>query len=84
MIAAIIRWSIHNRLLVTLLTLLLTGWGAWSARHIPLDALPEDMIDIRRLHLRQALLALARHDHKILHLVSKELHAFILISYFIK
>ena len=46
MIAAIIRWSIHNRLLVTLLTLLLTGWGAWSARHIPLDALP-DLSDVQ-------------------------------------
>lgn len=46
MIAAIIRWSIHNRLLVTLLTLLLAGWGAWSARHIPLDALP-DLSDVQ-------------------------------------
>ncbi|HOW75910.1 MAG TPA: efflux RND transporter permease subunit [Candidatus Competibacteraceae bacterium] len=46
MIAAIIRWSIQNRLLVTLLTLLLAGWGAWSARHIPLDALP-DLSDVQ-------------------------------------
>ena len=46
MIAAIIRWSIHNRLLVTLLTLLLAGWGTWSARHIPLDALP-DLSDVQ-------------------------------------
>ena len=46
MIAAIIRWSIHNRLLVTLMTLLLAGWGAWSARHIPLDALP-DLSDVQ-------------------------------------
>jgi Cu(I)/Ag(I) efflux system membrane protein CusA/SilA len=46
MIAAIIRWSIQNRLLVTLMTLLLAGWGAWSARHIPLDALP-DLSDVQ-------------------------------------
>ena len=46
MIAAVIRWSIHNRLLVALATLLLAGWGAWSARHIPLDALP-DLSDVQ-------------------------------------
>ncbi len=46
MIAAIIRWSIHNRLLVALLALLLAGWGAWSARHISLDALP-DLSDVQ-------------------------------------
>ncbi|MDG4594806.1 MAG: efflux RND transporter permease subunit [Candidatus Contendobacter sp.] len=46
MIAAVIRWSIHNRLLVTLATLLLAGWGAYSARHIPLDALP-DLSDVQ-------------------------------------
>ncbi|HPF57348.1 MAG TPA: efflux RND transporter permease subunit [Candidatus Competibacteraceae bacterium] len=46
MIAAIIHWSIQNRLLVTLMTLLLAGWGAWSARHIPLDALP-DLSDVQ-------------------------------------
>jgi Cu(I)/Ag(I) efflux system membrane protein CusA/SilA len=46
MIAAIIRWSIQNRLLVVLAILLLAGWGAWSARHIPLDALP-DLSDVQ-------------------------------------
>jgi Cu(I)/Ag(I) efflux system membrane protein CusA/SilA len=46
MIAAIIRWSIHNRLLVALAALLLAGWGTWSARHIPLDALP-DLSDVQ-------------------------------------
>jgi copper/silver efflux system protein len=46
MIAAVIRWSIHNRLLVTLAALLLAGWGAWSARNIPLDALP-DLSDVQ-------------------------------------
>ena len=46
MIAAVIRWSIHNRLLVLLAALLLAGWGAYSARHIPLDALP-DLSDVQ-------------------------------------
>jgi copper/silver efflux system protein len=46
MIAAVIRWSIHNRLLVTLAALLLAGWGAWSAKNIPLDALP-DLSDVQ-------------------------------------
>ena len=46
MIAAVIRWSIQNRLLITLATLLLAGWGAYSARHIPLDALP-DLSDVQ-------------------------------------
>ena len=46
MIAAVIRWSIHNRLLVTLAALLLAGWGAWSVKNIPLDALP-DLSDVQ-------------------------------------
>ncbi len=46
MIAAVIRWSIHNRLLVALTALLLAAWGAWSARNIPLDALP-DLSDVQ-------------------------------------
>ncbi len=46
MIPAIIRWSIHNRVLVLLLAVLLAGWGAWSARNIPLDALP-DLSDVQ-------------------------------------
>ena len=46
MIAAIIRWSIQNRLLVTLATALLALWGGYSARHIPLDALP-DLSDVQ-------------------------------------
>ena len=46
MIKAIIHSSIQNRLLVMLMTLLLAGWGAYSARHIPLDALP-DLSDVQ-------------------------------------
>ena len=46
MIAALIRWSVANRLLVLLATLLVTAWGLWSLRSIPLDALP-DLSDVQ-------------------------------------
>lgn len=41
MIAAVIRWSLRNRLLVLLATLLLAAWGIWSVQQAPLDALPD-------------------------------------------
>jgi Cu(I)/Ag(I) efflux system membrane protein CusA/SilA len=46
MIAAIIRWSIANRFLVILLTLLLTAWGIYAVRETPVDALP-DLSDVQ-------------------------------------
>jgi Cu(I)/Ag(I) efflux system membrane protein CusA/SilA len=46
MIAAIIRWSIANRLLVVILTLMLTGWGIYAVRETPVDALP-DLSDVQ-------------------------------------
>ncbi len=46
MIAALIRWSIVNRLLVLLATLIVTAWGAWSVQRTPLDALP-DLSDVQ-------------------------------------
>jgi Cu(I)/Ag(I) efflux system membrane protein CusA/SilA len=46
MIAAIIRWSIANRFLVVLLTLLLTAWGIYAVRETPVDALP-DLSDVQ-------------------------------------
>ena len=46
MIEALIRWSISNRLLVLLVTLLVTAWGVYSARNIPVDALP-DLSDVQ-------------------------------------
>jgi Cu(I)/Ag(I) efflux system membrane protein CusA/SilA len=46
MIAKLIRWSIANRLLVLLATLMLTGWGIWSLSRTPLDALP-DLSDVQ-------------------------------------
>jgi len=42
----VIRWSIHNRFLVLLGTLLLTGWGLISVRQAPLDAIP-DLSDVQ-------------------------------------
>jgi len=46
MIANIIRWSIVNRFLVVILTLLFTGWGAYSLSKTPLDAIP-DLSDVQ-------------------------------------
>jgi copper/silver efflux system protein len=41
MIAALIRWSIANRLLVLLSTLLVAAWGVVSLLRAPLDAIPD-------------------------------------------
>ena len=41
MLAALIRWSIQNRLLVLMATALLALWGVHAARSTPLDALPD-------------------------------------------
>ncbi len=41
MIARIIRWSIQNRFLVLLATVLVAAWGVYSLRETPLDALPD-------------------------------------------
>jgi copper/silver efflux system protein len=41
MIAAIIRWSAHNKLLVLLGAVFLVAWGVYAVRRIPLDAIPD-------------------------------------------
>ena len=46
MIVGIIDWSIRNRFLVLLLTLLLAGWGVYALRHTPVDAIP-DLSDVQ-------------------------------------
>ena len=46
MIAALIRWSLANRFLVLLATLLVTAWGVWAVVRTPLDALP-DLSDVQ-------------------------------------
>ncbi len=46
MIARLIRWSVANRLLVLLATLMLTGWGLWAVRSTAIDALP-DLSDVQ-------------------------------------
>src|SRR5450432_1741147 len=46
MIAALIRWSIANRFLVLLATLMLSAWGVWSLDRMPLDAIP-DLSDVQ-------------------------------------
>ncbi len=46
MIANIIRWSIHNRSLVLLITAIVVGWGIFSLARTPLDAIP-DLSDVQ-------------------------------------
>ncbi|PWF48403.1 efflux RND transporter permease subunit [Massilia glaciei] len=46
MIARLIRWSIVNRFLVLLATLLMAGWGIWALSKTPLDAIP-DLSDVQ-------------------------------------
>ena len=46
MIARLIRWSIANRFLVLLATLMVAAWGIWSLGKTPLDALP-DLSDVQ-------------------------------------
>src|SRR5213593_396887 len=46
MIAHLIRWSIANRFLVLLTTLMVTAWGVWSLYRTPLDAIP-DLSDVQ-------------------------------------
>ncbi|MBU0785101.1 MAG: efflux RND transporter permease subunit [Gammaproteobacteria bacterium] len=46
MIGYIIRWSIANRLLVLIATVLISGWGVVSLYKTPLDALP-DLSDVQ-------------------------------------
>ena len=46
MIAALIRWSVVNRFLVLLATLLITAVGIWSVITTPIDALP-DLSDVQ-------------------------------------
>jgi Cu(I)/Ag(I) efflux system membrane protein CusA/SilA len=45
-IAVLIRWSVANRFLVLLATVLVTAWGTWSLTRTPLDAIP-DLSDVQ-------------------------------------
>ena len=46
MIAAVIRWSVGNRFFVLLLSVMLAGFGIFSLKNTPVDALP-DLSDIQ-------------------------------------
>ncbi len=46
MIARLIRWSIVNRFLVLLATVIMAAWGVWAVSKTPLDALP-DLSDVQ-------------------------------------
>jgi len=46
MIARLIQWSVGNRFLVLLASLMLAAWGVYSLRAMPIDALP-DLSDVQ-------------------------------------
>ncbi len=46
MMAKLIRWSITNRFLVLLATVMVAAWGVWSLVRTPVDALP-DLSDVQ-------------------------------------
>ena len=46
MIAALIRWCVYNRVMVLLLSGVLVAAGAWAARNITVDAIP-DLSDVQ-------------------------------------
>ncbi|HSC99628.1 MAG TPA: efflux RND transporter permease subunit [Casimicrobiaceae bacterium] len=46
MIARLIRWSIENRFLVLLASVVVTAWGVWSLMRTPVDAIP-DLSDVQ-------------------------------------
>ena len=46
MIKGIIDWSLNNRFLVLLMTVIIVGWGIFSVKNIPLDAIP-DLSDVQ-------------------------------------
>ena len=46
MIAALIRWCVFNRVMVLLLSAVLVAAGAWAARNITVDAIP-DLSDVQ-------------------------------------
>ena len=41
MLNRIIHWSIHNKLIVAVLTLALIVWGLFSLKQLPIDAVPD-------------------------------------------
>ncbi len=41
MLDAIIKFSIKNKLIISILTVILVVWGVWSATHLPIDAVPD-------------------------------------------
>ncbi|MET3535568.1 CusA/CzcA family heavy metal efflux RND transporter [Chryseobacterium limigenitum] len=41
MLDKIIKFSIQNKIIIGIMTLLLTIWGSWSATRLPIDAVPD-------------------------------------------
>lgn len=41
MLDKIIKFSINNKIVIGIMTLLLVIWGVWSATKLPIDAVPD-------------------------------------------
>jgi heavy metal efflux system protein len=41
MISSLIKFSIHNKVIIAAMILALIGWGGYSLQHLPLDAIPD-------------------------------------------
>ena len=46
MIERIIRWSVANRIVVLMLSMILAGWGVYVVNNTPVDAIP-DLSDVQ-------------------------------------
>lgn len=46
MISSVINWSIKNRFMVLLLSVMMAGWGIYAIKNTPLDAIP-DLSDVQ-------------------------------------
>ncbi len=46
MVERLIAWSVHNRFIVLILAVILTGGGLWAVRTTPVDAIP-DLSDVQ-------------------------------------
>lgn len=41
MLDSIIKFSIKNKIVIAIMTLVLIIWGVWSATKLPIDAVPD-------------------------------------------
>lgn len=73
MLSKIIRFSIKNKLIVGLMTFALIVWGLWSARQLPVDALPDVTNNQVQVITRAPTLAAQEVEQFITHPVEKSI-----------